>query len=415
MSLLRPLVARCQELAAALAAQARLSLFALLADPRLTAQRERARAASLRLEQASGLEELLSRHFQLRPRNVAWPRALRPDLAGLFDGEAASLPRTDALLEEVALQAARSCRDAREAAGNSDLLEALRPALEAIGRSLPAAEGATTGLCAIAGEAIPRAAEQVVRGPIRVSMDPIFAEDFSVLDPAARAAMDSHRAPASWCLSTREAMAAELCALSSIEHDGLPLAFHRDLAKQCWDEVRHAQLFLEIGIAELPDFLARAPADHPLLPGARRFAAEGTGLPAPREGNLYEAIWNCSLQERLVLMHLDTEGPGVGGFVRDLRSDFCRARPEVAEKLRVALHDEASHARLGRRWLEHLLPDPAERAAKAGEARRLRGLLLLAGIAGHERQPLLAVLQERLPGLARRTEVDSLARASVVE
>jgi hypothetical protein len=43
-----------------------------------------------------------------------------------------------------------------------------------------------------------------------------------------------------WTVCVGETMAAELCALSSIEYDGLPPAFYRDMGKQAWDEMRHA-------------------------------------------------------------------------------------------------------------------------------------------------------------------------------
>jgi len=114
-----------------------------------------------------------------------------------------------------------------------------------------------------------------------------------------------------------------------VEYDGLPLAFYRDFAKQARDEMRHALLFFRLGVDLLPSFLAWPPPDHPLVPGARRFAETGSGLPVPRERNLYE----------------------------------------------LAGHDEASHARFGKIGFEHLVPEKANRRLdlqavdrRAGEA-----------------------------------------------
>ena len=398
---LKILASRAQALQSALVAHARLSLLALLGEAPLAAQRDRARAASQRLEQATRLEELLGRHLQLRPRKVAWPTALRPDTAGLLEGESVSVPRVAALLESLARAAGQLACEALAAAQASELLEPLAPELAATLATLPVGDTSITFTPPAADE-LPRAPVQALRGPLRVGQDPIFEPSFSLLDPAALQAMGSHRAPHSWCLSTREAMAAELCALSAVEYDGLPLAYYRDLAKQCWDEVRHARLFLDIGLEALPDFLAHAPEGHPLLPGARRFVAEGRGLPVAAEGNLYEMIWNCSLEQRLVLMHVDTETPGVGGFVRELRSAYCRARPELAERLRVAMHDEASHARFGRRWLAHLIADDTEREARSNQARLLRGVLLLSGLARHQEKPLFQLIEEARSGAPPR-------------
>ena len=42
--------------------------------------------------------------------------------------------------------------------------------------------------------------------------------------------------PSFWSVAHSEMLAAELCALSIIEYDHLPLKFYLDLAKQSWDE-----------------------------------------------------------------------------------------------------------------------------------------------------------------------------------
>jgi len=97
-----------------------------------------------------------------------------------------------------------------------------------------------------------------------------------------------------------------------------------------------------------------------------------------------------------VLLHVDTEAPGVAGFQRELRGRFCKSHPEIAERLEIATRDEAAHARLGRAWLQHLLPEPAERKARIDEALLMRGVLLLSGVSHHEEKPLHELLAERV-------------------
>ncbi len=187
-------------------------------------------------------------------------------------------------------------------------------------------------------------------------------------------------------------MAAELCALNVLEYDGLPLAYYRDFAKQCWDEVRHAQFYLRLAVELLHDFMARAPAGHPLLPGARAFLATGKGLGVPREGNLYVVAWSAPLDERLVLMHLDTEAPAVPALRRELESPFCAKNPGIASDLALTLLDEAAHARIGKRWLAHLHPEPERRDAAIERARMLRGVYVAAALAAGAGLPLGEVI-----------------------
>ncbi|HEX8104221.1 MAG TPA: hypothetical protein VF533_16500 [Solirubrobacteraceae bacterium] len=44
---------------------------------------------------------------------------------------------------------------------------------------------------------------------------------------------------------------AELAARTSHEHPGMPLAFHADMARRCWDGIRHAEAFDQLMAAEL--------------------------------------------------------------------------------------------------------------------------------------------------------------------
>src|SRR5205807_4370080 len=131
------------------------------------------------------------------------------------------------LLAQAGQAAAHLAAEARAIALELDLLEPLLPELQAAAASLPHPRpGAFDPLDVQRVQKVQRVQEvqvvQTVRGPRRVALDPLFAPAFSLLEEPARRAMDSHPAPHSWCLSTREAMAAEICALSLVEHDGLP-------------------------------------------------------------------------------------------------------------------------------------------------------------------------------------------------
>lgn len=224
--------------------------------------------------------------------------------------------------------------------------------------------------------------EKVIGGPLKVPLDPAFRPAYSLAERNVPGFSNSPKQAAAhyWCTAVREANAADLCALCVIEYDGLPLAFYVDFVKQTWDEVRHAEFFLAVGKR-----LLRETGDD----------STSSDLPIPRERGLYEAMLNATLSERLVLMHLDTETPGIKTFSSEIESELCRHRPEIAAGLSVIRRDEISHSRIGKRWLEFLLPDRSRREEEVENARLLRGFLLLTSFAVHGTESL-GVLAERL-------------------
>ena len=377
-----------------LVAHARLSSLALLAEPAMAAQRDRAREAVVRVEQAVALQDLLGRHFGARPGKVCWSprdRALVQRLCGRAGP--AKLAPIDAALAERLAAVASGVQALRDLCAKSPLADAISLHLDGLAASLPEARP-------VFPAAVPRPSPEVavraVRGPPHVQLDPIFAPAFSLLEDPDLLKIRAPYETASfhWLAGLRESMAAELCSLSIVETDGLPLAFHRDFAKQAWDEMRHALFFVQVGVQLLPDFIEGAPKGHPLLPGAKRYAATGRGLPCPVEGNLYEVAFGCTLAQRLVLMHLDTETPGIARFKKELKTRFWKARPALKAGLELSTYDEASHARLGRTWLSHLLPDRDERKAEVTRTRLLRGVFLLAAFSHHQRRPIAELLNE---------------------
>jgi hypothetical protein len=198
--------------------------------------------------------------------------------------------------------------------------------------------------------------------------------------------------PFLWVLSTREGMASDLCSLSIVEYDRLPLRFYRDFAKQAVDEASHSSFFMAAALDLMDECVQSLPSEHPVrttIEGYRRGALQ---LPVPREGNLYEAIWAADLTERLVIMHHDTEGPAVKHIAARLEDEFCRSHPAIRRGFEIDRYDEISHAAIGARWLRHLYPDRSERRQAIKRAREMRGILLLAAIARHGDKPLIELV-----------------------
>nr|WSW49890.1 hypothetical protein OG296_43560 [Streptomyces sp. NBC_01001] len=230
-----------------------------------------------------------------------------------------------------------------------------------------------------------RSPAKAFQGPRSVPIDRAFKRTYSLLDtdPPTDGSTLQETVPSLWVLASREALAAELAALCVIEWDNLPLAFYLDFAKQMWDEARHAAFYLSAAVSLLPDLEAELPAAHPLRDDIRTFQEWGTGLPIPREGNLYEAMLNATLIERLVIMHHDTETPAVAGLEKKINSTLWDRRPEIAAGISAVQMDERTHASLGHRWLKFLLPDRSEQEEAIQNARLMRTMLLLTSCAHH--------------------------------
>jgi uncharacterized ferritin-like protein (DUF455 family) len=119
-------------------------------------------------------------------------------------------------------------------------------------------------------------------------------------------------------LMDAELCAAELTARSSHEHPDMPWDFHVDMARQCWDEIRHAEVLDRLMATELGCHWGEYPVDL---------------------GD-FEAIYALDLPGRLERL------PGLGGR----RDVIDRGHESVARVLDFLLADAASHARTGERW-----------------------------------------------------------------
>ncbi|MBS2021670.1 MAG: hypothetical protein JST92_04625 [Deltaproteobacteria bacterium] len=388
-SLLTSLTDTLGTLRDALLTAGRLTALAHLREPRLRAQHDLAREVSLRVEQAGAVQDFLARYYNVREPQVAWPAALVEELTSWLES-GAPVPAIEHLRKRTLAQASGLAEQAILLARSNLHGGPTLQLVEALHASLP--NECLGGF--VSGEA-PEQPRRVLRGPSEVALDPVFAPAFSLADgpEPTRRDLDIDKCPECWCLAVRECMASELCALSIAEYDGLPLAFHRDFAKQCWDEARHALFFLDVALELLPSFVRDAPRGHPLLASAKQMLAEGRGLGVPAEGNLYSVVWSLELAERLVVMHLDSETPGAAQALADARGPFAQTNATYRSGMEVVARDEATHARLGQRWLKHLLPSDAEREETMTRARYLRAIHIVRVMAQQRGVPLMQMAQ----------------------
>jgi hypothetical protein len=128
-----------------------------------------------------------------------------------------------------------------------------------------------------------------------------------------------------------EMHAAEVLGRNLYEHPEMPWEYHVDMARQCWDEVRHAvlyQKYLEERGGRLGDF--------PVVPGnyAYRMALD--------------------FPHRLYDLHLRGERLGMSDLIR-MRKEARRSGDRSYELLNDYVHaDEVPHVKNGR-WLKWLL------------------------------------------------------------
>jgi hypothetical protein len=239
--------------------------------------------------------------------------------------------------------------------------------------------------------------------PLVHNLDPVYVPSSSLLSSVQPVFCDNkgEATPYFWYLAIKECLAAELCALNIAEYDGLPIAFYRDMAKQCFDETRHSHFFLETAIQWIRE---AAPESFPeaLAPSIRRYLDTGTGLPIPREGNFFATIHAADVVERLILMNVKTETIAVRKLKERLLGRLCGSDPELKFATEIDLQDEISHVKIGSRWLRYLIPDETARSAKIEDTMLIRGVLMLNTVAAAASQPvgplIDALLRTGVPG-----------------
>jgi len=153
----------------------------------------------------------------------------------------------------------------------------------------------------------------------------------------------------------------------------------------------------ETAVSLMTELRAQLDEGDPMHHDLAAFAEGRAGLPVPRERDLYETILNATLVERLVLMHHDTETPGIASLEQKRASEVGMRHPAIAAGLGLVERDERTHSRLGHRWLHHFLPERQEREAAIECARLMRSILLLTSCAEHGSESLEDLIAKALP------------------
>jgi len=129
-----------------------------------------------------------------------------------------------------------------------------------------------------------------------------------------------------------ELTAAEIIALNSHEFPDMPFKFHLDMARQTWDEIRHAQ----IHDRALVDMNA-AWGDYPVT------------------FKFFRKVYANGLLERLILFNRQSEGNAMWRHNRRKQVLIEKGEPKLAQVFDYLLADEVAHVANGVNWGTYLL------------------------------------------------------------
>jgi hypothetical protein len=149
-------------------------------------------------------------------------------------------------------------------------------------------------------------------------------------------------------LMDAELCAAELMARNSHEHPEMPWDFHVDMARQCWDEIRHAEVHDALMATELDCRWG----DYPI----------GFGY--------FKSVYAYDLLGRLVLFNGTSEQKAMWRHSHRRKVLIERGQPTVARVFDYLLADEVPHVHNGKRWGTYLLS--GDEAAYREKLRELR-------------------------------------------
>ncbi len=134
-------------------------------------------------------------------------------------------------------------------------------------------------------------------------------------------------------LMDAELCAAELMARNSHEHPEMPWDFHVDMARQCWDEIRHAEIHDRLMATELGCHWG----DYPV----------GFGY--------FKSIYALDLLGRLALFNGTSEQKAMWRHSHRRKVLLEMGQVTVARVFDYLLADEVPHVHNGVRWGTHLL------------------------------------------------------------
>lgn len=149
-------------------------------------------------------------------------------------------------------------------------------------------------------------------------------------------------------LMDAELCAAELMARNSHEHPEMPWDFHVDMARQCWDEIRHAEVHDRLMATELGCHWG----DYPV-----GFA-------------YFKSIYALDLLGRLALFNGTSEQKAMWRHSHRRKVLLERGQGAVARVFDYLLADEVPHVHNGVRWGTYLLG--GDEAAYRAKVRDLR-------------------------------------------
>jgi hypothetical protein len=149
-------------------------------------------------------------------------------------------------------------------------------------------------------------------------------------------------------LMDAEICAAELMARNSHEHPEMPWDFHVDMARQTWDEMRHARLHSLL----MPKELGCSWGDYPV-----GFA-------------YFRSVYTHDLLGRLALFNSTSEQRAMWRHSHRRKVLVERGQEQIAQVFDYLLADEVPHVHNGTRWGTHLCGD--DEAAYKRKIRELR-------------------------------------------
>jgi hypothetical protein len=150
-------------------------------------------------------------------------------------------------------------------------------------------------------------------------------------------------------LMDAELCAAELMARNMHEHPEMPWDFHVDMARQCWDEIRHAEVHDRLMATELGCHWG----DYPV------------GF------SYFKSIYALDLLGRLALFNSTSEQQAMWRHSHRRKVLLEQGQEAVARVFDYLLADEVPHVHNGVRWGSHLLG--GDEQAYREKVRELRG------------------------------------------
>jgi hypothetical protein len=181
--------------------------------------------------------------------------------------------------------------------------------------------------------------------------DPYLARELYVNDP------DVNHVPVEreeqrhffHALMDAELCAAELMARNSHEHPEMPWDFHVDMARQVWDEMRHARLHCIL----MPTELGCAWGDYPV------------GF------SYFKSVYSQDLLGRLALFNSTSEQKAMWRHSHRRKVLIEQGQEQVAKVFDYLLADEVPHVHNGVRWGTYLCGgDEAAYRARVSDLRR---------------------------------------------